>query len=647
MPNFLLYSSNNKQHFSRFIQILEEKKINYEYLDDILLVNQKLNSFKSLDCIIFGPSIKFHEMNDILSLAKQAGHKLLSVCTFQGIINQETLIEYSQTFNHFIFDLTDKKCIEKKLSNLKSLIRIKENRDKFKIAEKSLQEESEKLVEVNVNNVKLIAEVNSKNKQLEIAKKDIRNMLDNIEQGFFTIDKTGKILEGYTRSVVDMFQIEPLNKTLIDVLRLESDKAATKIEWLDMIFKELIPFDDLKGLGEQSFSINEKFIDLDYKPIRNMNGSVEKIIVIATDKTLEKQYQEKALKEQAIVQLILLVIKDKNGFIDFIHESQSIIAYLIKEFAKPSNEISIPSVLRGAHTLKGNAAAYHLIKVSSLAHHLEDILAGIGNSENETKSWEKAKSLFFELAKAFKNTINEIEGLIGKFQKSILTKINMDKHEFKNFEKTLHQIAGDNRILITAFNDTFYHSSFHKHILKYGPIIYGMARRMGKKVSVKMYPGSVQVYIEPYSSLIQSLIHALRNAVDHGIEYPDERMEAGKEATGIILITIKLIHENSFQIRIRDDGNGIDTATVRNKAVEKGLLSLEEEKMLPEKEVWQLLLTSGFSTRDEVNEWSGRGVGMDAIAIEAKKIGGSVTLSSASGKFTELIITLPVILRSI
>ena len=138
--------------------------------------------------------------------------------------------------------------------------------------------------------------------------------------------------------------------------------------------------------------------------------------------------------------------------------------------------------------------------------------------------------------------------------------------------------------------------------------------------------------------VVAPLEHMLRNAVDHGIETSEGRQSAGKDGTG--RINLELGREGGeVVITLSDDGKGIDTDAVRQKAIERGLIAADAQ--LSEQEIQQFIFHAGFSTAAAVTQISGRGVGMDVVASEIKQMGGSVTIDSRKGQGTRFIIRLP------
>src|SRR5581483_1307805 len=128
-------------------------------------------------------------------------------------------------------------------------------------------------------------------------------------------------------------------------------------------------------------------------------------------------------------------------------------------------------------------------------------------------------------------------------------------------------------------------------------------------------------------ALPEPLVHLLRNAVDHGIEPPDERLAAGKPPTRTI--SIRAFHEGGrVQIDVSDDGRGIDADRLVAKAVAEGMIPAEDAPALSRREVLDLIFRPGLSTKGEITNTSGRGVGMDAVRANLERVGGSIEVST-------------------
>ncbi|HXG92993.1 MAG TPA: chemotaxis protein CheW [Blastocatellia bacterium] len=165
-----------------------------------------------------------------------------------------------------------------------------------------------------------------------------------------------------------------------------------------------------------------------------------------------------------------------------------------------------------------------------------------------------------------------------------------------------------------------------------------LARELGKSVSVEIAGRETQLDKMIVDRVSDSIYHVLRNAIDHGIELPDERRHAGKNARGKIKLEASLEGTRAI-IAITDDGRGIDAGEVRRRAVEVGLIAEDEE--LSEEELLRLIMRPGFSTSDTASIVSGRGVGLDAVERTMHELGGEVRITSEKGKWTRFELAVP------
>ncbi len=167
-----------------------------------------------------------------------------------------------------------------------------------------------------------------------------------------------------------------------------------------------------------------------------------------------------------------------------------------------------------------------------------------------------------------------------------------------------------------------------------------LARALGKRVRVELVGEEVEVDRAILDHLDEPLLHLVRNAVDHGIETPEEREREGKDPVGTIRLSAAK-SSGRLYVRVEEDGRGIDLEKVRQRAVERGLLAEMVAEDLPAERICELIFEPGISTRDEVTEVSGRGVGMDAVKRSLESLGGSVTLVNRPGAGTVAEIELP------
>ncbi len=170
-----------------------------------------------------------------------------------------------------------------------------------------------------------------------------------------------------------------------------------------------------------------------------------------------------------------------------------------------------------------------------------------------------------------------------------------------------------------------------------------LSRKLSKKVKLSISGEETELDKTIIEVLGDPLVHLIRNAMDHGLEAPEERTKVGKPEEGTIWLRAYNKGQNVI-IEIEDDGRGIDPNKIRAKALERGLISESELERLSDREVINLIFQPGFSTAEQVSEVSGRGVGMDVVRTAIEKIGGSVELESTLGMGTKVTLKLPLTL---
>jgi len=173
-----------------------------------------------------------------------------------------------------------------------------------------------------------------------------------------------------------------------------------------------------------------------------------------------------------------------------------------------------------------------------------------------------------------------------------------------------------------------------------------IARDMGKQIRLSIHGSGVEIDKTVLDALKDPLMHLLRNAVDHGLELPEEREDMGKDPTGTIGIDVEQ-RGSEILISISDDGRGLDHNRIRMKAVEKNIVNTKEANTMTDEEVENLIFHSGFSTNDDVNAISGRGLGMDIVRDRIESLRGRVSVSSQYRIGTTFTLSVPVSLTRI
>lgn len=216
--------------------------------------------------------------------------------------------------------------------------------------------------------------------------------------------------------------------------------------------------------------------------------------------------------------------------------------------------------------------------------------------------------------------------------------------EIESFEKSsrqLHKITGELQDLVMDVRMVPLSTTF----MKMHRILRDMTKKLNKKVGLNVIGEETEVDKNIIEKISDPLMHIIRNGIDHGIEDEETRVEKGKNIEGTITLEAKNSGSDVLVI-IKDDGKGLNKKEIYNKANKQGLVQRDFEDM-SDKEIFNLILTPGFSTNAEVTEFSGRGVGMDVVCKNISSIGGTVVICSKEGEGTTITLKIPLTLAII
>ncbi len=353
---------------------------------------------------------------------------------------------------------------------------------------------------------------------------------------------------------------------------------------------------------------------------------------------------------------------------------------------------------RYVHTIKGSAAFMNLMNVKQYCHELEELTVALTNGQiyldGEAFSIiERLPSLltrFFEkISEKFDDSELDIEqeliditqcvqriraevgevkihldeiqnkdfGLVRQTKKNIKVSIGLEVYDemVGDYQSSSHNLIEllrlhsiDPEILFEVSKGLNEHlenlvlaAQTRIVLSRYHRIVLDLGRSLGKQISFVVGRNEAQARPDVWDHCHNALVHLVRNAVDHGVEQPDEREKAGKNRMGRIALDIYEDHK-SIYINIEDDGRGIDGDKVARIAVEKGVIKGSECSMLSEEEKQRLVFRAGFSTKANATDISGRGVGMDAVLKEIEtNLNGSLAVYSQLGHGTSFFIEIP------
>lgn len=472
--------------------------------------------------------------------------------------------------------------------------------------------------------------------ELASLNKMMQALLDSLSLGFFLFNKDGLCLKIHSKSCLNTIEQNPSDKYLWEVFNFSEEKTVELKKWLQILFDEPLPFEDIAPLGPDKYQHSQhRTIALKYYPIRDAENKIVQIVAVADDISSLVEAQKQAEYERGKSLLVINLLENKTAFSIFISDSTNMIAELKTMLTNFSKKTDFELLSRLLHTLKGGAATYHAPLLAHLLHESEDILSEL------CTNWEP-------VAKG--NFLNKIQEVINEFDyfKSQIIMIagNSILNNEKTFEVTEMQIQEIIHMIIKSntINEAIFHvqsnilfTPFSKLMTPYNKVLITTAQKLNKQIlPLQIKNGACRIPTDEYNELLNSLVHVFRNAIDHGIELPEERTLKNKNPAGQIKVTAEII--NSFlEIDICDDGAGIDPQNIRKKLEEKGISTINET----DNEVIQHIFDNQFSTKQYITDLSGRGIGMDAVAQATRNLGGNIWVQSQIGLGTQIHIQVP------
>ncbi len=463
---------------------------------------------------------------------------------------------------------------------------------------------------------------------------DLSALLNNLGQGFFTIDSQGVIQPGSTKITHEIFGREPSGLTIIDALGVSDAAKAHITKWIQLSFTNPagVELADLLAFGPREYiSSTARQYSLEYRPILTDDGKLYRLICILTDVTERRKLELLSLRQAETVQRITGILSAPWVYTRFSQDLDRVSAGLEAEVDKNGG---LREFAHHLHTIKGLASTVHLAEAKDFASEWEN-KALEGKDDFDRGGFKQAVQ---ELRRAVARFKDELSRFTGQSAAEEVRSFPID--ELKTFYGKITAELGSQALLAETFRNHFLLTDLREILESMQEVVRYSAGRSGKKILYTVQGESIPVDGKSYQWLPDVFTHLIRNAVDHGIEEGELRKKAGKPSDGKVTVTCRK-REKSIELKISDDGQGIDPKVVRNAAVKKGVAPADEIESLSDDDAVKLIFAHGFSTRDDLTEISGRGIGLGFVKEFVEKIGGTVTVASHVGRGSEFTITVP------
>lgn len=434
--------------------------------------------------------------------------------------------------------------------------------------------------------------------------------LDSMHDGLLVCDLTGAIT-GVRSAVVERWFGAPDEGTAVwSYLAAHDAQLASDLELgFTQLFEDILPFEVSAEQMPQEFERAGRRFRLECQAIEDC-GCLSQVVISVRDVTAQVAAELAEAEQRELIVILGGLLRNRDGFAVFLDEVQRLLDSL--EASREYTEIA-----RILHTLKGNAAVQGFVSYARRCHHAED--------ELESFDYEQFPRTLHELRNAWQRELERIADFVEDSQSGTVM-IAMDE-----YHQVLEALEGNELKVIVQ---GWCHPTFEKQLECCVGRVPGIAASLGKSARVQLESGTMRLPTPLMQSMLSSFVHLFRNAIDHGIEAPEERERLGKPRAGVIRIQIDDGLEQ-FRIIVSDDGRGIDWGAVRARACERGLPHGEHSDLV------NALFTDGVSTARALSEISGRGVGMAAVRQECRALGGEIHVTSAAGEGASFEFCLP------
>jgi len=500
--------------------------------------------------------------------------------------------------------------------------------------------------------------------QLESTPEDA-DLLNEIFRSFHTIKGTSGFL--------GLEKLQKLTHNLEDILnKLRKGEAKITTPIMDALLDSFDALNELLDVVE-----NNKNEDFDTEPyIKNLKtvlasmegGTVEKPAVVEQETLVEEKVE--VVQEEVTIENNTVPNDEEEIVITDDMSDEEIEQAFIQANKKAQSENSSKLAITGEAISGNNTETLEAPKVensepievtlqdksntTSISELKEEVKKEVATPKTKVDNKKPAKHAIEQTIRVDVERLDELLNIVSEIVlgRNRLTQTNEDfakEQEGTELARNLGDTTRQLDLLTTQLQQAVMKTRMiriGKVFNKFPRLVRDLSKETGKKVQLVIEGEKTELDKTLIEEINDPLVHLIRNSVDHGVETPEDREKAGKDPKGTV--TLSAEHEgNHIIITIADDGAGINPEVLKNKSIEKGIITKEKADEMTDKEAFNLIFAPGFSTAAKVTNVSGRGVGMDVVKTNVTRLRGIIDIESELGKGTNIIIKLPLTLAII
>jgi HPt (histidine-containing phosphotransfer) domain-containing protein len=432
----------------------------------------------------------------------------------------------------------------------------------------------------------------------------MRVVLDNVSQGLVVVDREGA-LSSERSAILDRWFPEGLPSHVAGFFE-HAPKVweSFQANWQQLL-EGFLPLELCADQLPRELAHDGKLFEFAWQPLSDARGELRSVLVVLSDVTeLRRREQAEQFQKQLMV-IFEKILADQHAVSAFVHETDQLLAEIESGVERADVE------KRLLHTLKGTTAIFGLTDFSSQCHTCETALE---SEQRRMRPEERA-----QLARLWRETRAGFERFLNAQSHGLQVPIENYEAALERLQRDRHSLAGD----LALWKLESARSRFERIAEQAQKLAVSLEKA---PISVDIEDGRVYFVDDVWTPFWSAFIHVVRNALDHGIESPDERARVGK-GPGSLRLRAYLTAE-AFVFEVADDGRGIAWERLREKARAAGLPSETHDHLL------SALFADGVSTKDAVDELSGRGVGLAALRAVCDEMQAQIEVSSTQGEGT-------------
>ncbi|WP_437992493.1 nitrate- and nitrite sensing domain-containing protein [Sorangium sp. So ce145] len=458
----------------------------------------------------------------------------------------------------------------------------------------------------------LEATVAERTSELEKRNREMRLVLDNVDQALVTIHRDGTMEPVHSAAFERLFGVPARDEHFADRIAGHDPRARAflRMGW-EAACDDFLPLEVVLDQLPKTLHREGRYLALGFKPILSGEGQFNGALMVITDVTSTIASVREAEQQHEYIQVFERAVKDRLGLVGFVNDTTKLVDAVS---ARSSGEVD--EVMRLVHTIKGNAGLWDVTSVARVAHEIESFVV----EERALPSDEQIDALrdvwlafVGRVSVLLASTAQSSRADVGHEEVDALLAMVRQRRDPAEIERAIAALREERtEVRFSRMKDQ----------------AETLARKLRKpKPEVRIDAGGVRLPASRFAGMWQALGHVVRNVMDHGIERPEAREAAGKPSRGTLTL-VSRVTADEIVIEIGDDGAGIDWERVREKAVAVGLPAATR------RDLEAALFAPGFSTAEQVTDVSGRGVGLGVALHECRRLAGRIELDTERGQGT-------------